>query len=60
MLTAKQRKYYRTALAYFEQRNGKGKTAIDLAFREFWAWYIMSGGTADKPSVKAELGIGAE
>ena len=57
MLTAKQRKYYRTALAYFEQRHGKGRTAIDAAFREFWAWYVMNHGTADKQDVKAELGV---
>ena len=57
MLTAKQRKYYRTALAYFEQRHGKGRTAIDAAFREFWAWYVMRGGTADKQDVKQELGL---
>jgi hypothetical protein len=57
MLTAKQRKYYRTALAYFEQRHGKGKVATDTAFREFWAWYVMRGGTADKQDVKQELGL---
>ena len=57
MLTAKERKYYRVSLAYFEQRHGKGRTATDSAFREFWAWYVMHGGTDGKQDVKAELGV---
>jgi hypothetical protein len=57
MLTAKERKYYRVSLAYFEQMHGRGRTAKDVAFRQFWAWYVMRGGTADKADVKAELGL---
>jgi hypothetical protein len=57
MLTAKQRKYYKVALTYYEQRHGKGRTATDAAFREFWSWYVMNHGAAEKQDVKAELGI---
>lgn len=57
MLTRAEIKRFKVDLAYFQQHHGKGKVATDLAFREFWAWYVMRGGTGDKAQVKAELGL---
>ena len=60
MLTSKERKYYKTALAYYRQlygdkvRNGK-VVAETVAFDEFWRWYVMNHGEGDKISIKEEL-----